>query len=134
MGQPAQNDRRNIPLAVRFTEAERDSLNRAAQAAGLTLSDHIRRAALPEAPPPAARPKRAASRPSVKDADKLATLLAAVGRIGNNVNQLARVANAGSWPEARELHEAAADIQWMRHTLMQALGVRETAAPRRVPS
>ena len=61
----------------------------------------------------------------MKDQQELARLLGTVGKIGANVNQLAHRANLGSWPEAQLLHEAAADIQWMRRTLMLALGVRE---------
>ncbi|CAN0560893.1 unnamed protein product [Laminaria digitata] len=114
---------RSCPIPTRYSEQEKDTLTQAAHAAGVTLSDFIRAAALSQPLPPP-RSKRA-NRPSVKDGNELAALLAAVGRIGNNVNQLARVANAGSWPEARELHEAAADIQWMRRTLMLALGVKE---------
>ena len=55
----------------------------------------------------------------------IAPQVLAVGQIGNNHNQLAHVANQGMWPESRLLHQAAADIQWMRRTLMLALGYRE---------
>ena len=126
------DNRRSVPIPTRYSEQERDTLTQAARAAGVTLSDFIRAAALQQPLPPP-RPHRA-NRPTVKDGERLAMLLAAVGRIGNNANQLARIANAGSWPEARELHEAAADIRWMRTALMQALGTREDAPPERTPS
>jgi len=122
-----RKENRSCPIPTRFSEGEKDTLTQAATAAGVTLSDFIRAAAL-EQPLPPPRSKRA-NRPTVKDGDKLAALLLAVGRIGNNTNQLAHVANTGMWPESRLLHQAAADIQWMRHTLMQALGHRETATP-----
>ena len=103
---------------------EKETLTQAAQTAGVTLSDFIRASALSQPLPPP-RAKRA-NRPTVKDGDKLATLLLAVGQIGNNVNQLAHVSNQGMWPESRLLHEAAADIQWMRSSLMLALGYHDT--------
>lgn len=118
---------RSCPIPTRFSEGEKDTLTQAAQAAGVTLSDFIRASALAQPLPPP-RSKRA-NRPTVKDGEQLAALLLAVGRIGNNANQLAHVANSGSWPERHALQSAVADIQWMRHTLMQALGMRETAQP-----
>ena len=127
MEQENTKDRRSTPLAVRFTVAERERVTRAAQDAGVTLSDLMRSAVLGQ-PLPLSRPRRA-SRPQVADADKLALLLSAVGRIGNNTNQLARAANAGGWPEAEALRESVDDIRWMRSTLMLALGVREEPQP-----
>ena len=124
MEQP-RRENRSHPIPTRFSETEKDRLTQAATAAGVTLSDFIRASALAQPLPPP-RSKRA-NRPTVKDGERLATLLLAVGRIGNNANQLAHAANAGSWPEASRLDEAVADIQWMRRTLMQALGHRETA-------
>ena len=129
MAQPNEKNR-SVPLAVRFTEAERNTLTHAAGAAGVTLSDLLRSAVLRQPLPPA-RPRRA-NRPSVKDADKLALMLSSVGRIGSNVNQLARVANGGGWPEADDLQQAVSDIRWMRNTLMQSLGVQDT--PKSGPS
>lgn len=127
MARPRKENRRNVPIPTRYSEQERDTITQAANAAGVTLSDFIRAAALSQPLPPA-RPKRA-NRPTVKDGEQLAAVLVAVGRIGNNVNQLAHAANAGSWPEAQALHEAVSDIQWMRNTLMLALGYHDQAQP-----
>lgn len=122
MARPPKENRRSVPIPTRYSEQERDTLTHAANAAGVTLSDFIRAAALSQPLPP---PKsRRARRQPVQDGQELARLLAAVGKIGSNVNQLAHVANCGSWPETRLLNEAAADIQWMRRTLMLALGVQ----------
>lgn len=123
MARPRKENRRSVPIPTRYSEEERDTLTLAAHNAGVTLSDFIRAASLSQ-PLPSARSQRANRRP-VKDAAELAKMLGAVGKIGSNVNQLAHRANLGSWPEARLLHEAAADIQWMRRSLMLALGVRE---------
>jgi hypothetical protein len=56
------------------------------------------------------------------DQELLGRILASFGRIGSNVNQLARVANAGSWPDSRLLKQACDDIRIIRDTLFRALG------------
>lgn len=106
-------------LSARFTEADAVRHEQAAAAAGITVSDMIR-AALDGTPPP-----RRTARP-VQDRAELAQLLAAVGKIGSNVNQLAYVANTGGWPHDTAIAAAVSDIQWMRHHLMLALGVTPT--------
>ena len=123
---------RDFPVPTRFTKLEKETITQAASAAGVTMSDFIRASALSQPLPPP-QPKRA-NRPTVKDGERLSTLLLAVGRIGNNANQLAHVANAGDWPERRALQTAVADIQWMRHTLMLALGVRDYSPEQEQPA
>lgn len=120
MARPRTTDPRSTQLKARFTDAELDTVNRHAAASGLTVSELLRFGVLRQSPPPTRR-----AGPGVEDTKHLALLLASVGKIGSNVNQLAKLANQGLWPEARELHEAAADVQWMRRTLMHALGVRD---------
>jgi len=120
MARPNATEPRSKQLKARFTEAELQTVTSRADSTGMTVSDLLRFGVLQEAPPP----RRRGVHP-VKEQQELARLLGAVGKIGSNVNQLAHVANCGSWPESRLLHEAAQDIQWMRRTLMLALGVRE---------
>ena len=115
-------DFRTRLLGARFTEAEATRHEAAAAAAGITVSDLIR-AALDGTPPPRRR-----ARPS-PDTVELARVMGAVGRIGSNVNQLAHVANTGGWPDSRAIAEAVADIQWMRHHVMLALGVTPPGPP-----
>ena len=111
----SEKRKRQFRVTIRLDEAEHTQINDRAENAGLTLSGYFRSAVLNTPPPPQSR------RPPV-DRAELAKLLAAIGRIGNNVNQLARVANAGSWPESKDLSKARADIKWIRTTLMKALG------------
>jgi hypothetical protein len=111
-----KNNSRPAPFTVRLTSEERAELERRAERAGLSLGGYFKSATFNTPPPPQSR------RPPV-DRTELAKLLAAIGRIGNNVNQLARVANAGSWPESKELSKACAEIKLIRITLMKALGV-----------
>lgn len=117
--------RRPPPLSVRLTDEERAELERRAERSGLTLGGYFKSAVFNTPPPPQSR------RPPA-DRAELGKLLVAIGRIGNNVNQLAKVANAGSWPEAKDLEKARADIRWIRQALMKALGI-EKDTPRRGP-
>lgn len=120
MARPNATAPRSKQLKARFTEAELQTVAQRAEHIGVTVSDLLRFGVLHEPPPP----RRRGMHP-VKDQQELARLLGAVGKIGSNVNQLAHVANCGSWPESRLLHEAAADIQWMRRAVMLALGVHD---------
>ena len=117
MARPRKDNRKDVRLTARFTEAEANTVNTAADAAGVTVSDLLRSCVL-ETP----LPKRSRRKPVVQYADELAAVLRGIGRIGNNINQLAKVANAGSWPEAGSIQDARTDIQWMRQAVMKALG------------
>ena len=110
------------PLSVRLPPDERAELESRADRAGLSVSGYFRTVAF-DTP-------RHARRPSVNE-QELARLLGAIGRIGSNVNQLARTANSGSWPDSRALSDACADIRWIRDTLIRALGMTppDPAAP-----
>lgn len=119
----SEKRKRDFRVTIRLDEAEHDSVFDRADKAGLTLSGYFRFAVLKTPPPLQSR------RPPV-DRAELAKLLAAIGRIGNNMNQLARVANAGSWPESEALQQACNEITWIRSALMQALGVDPDTAYR----
>ena len=105
---------RPAPLSIRLPDDERDALKARAKEAGLSLSGYFRTAEF-------GTPRRS-RRPSVNE-QLLAQILAGMGRIGSNHNQLAHQANLGSWPDSRLIEQACADIRWIRDTLMQALGV-----------
>ena len=124
MARPHKTDARSVQLKARFTEAEHETVARASETTGMSVSDLLRFGVLRQPPPPSRRNVH-----PVKDSRELARLLGAVGKIGSNVNQLAHVANQGMWPESHLLREAVADIQWMRSSLMRSLGVYETQSP-----
>ena len=111
----SEKRQRDIRVTIRLNEAEATELNNRAENQRLSLSGYFRSAVLNTPPPPQSR------RPPV-DRKELGKLLGAIGSIGNNINQLAKVANAGSWPESQQLQSACDDIQWIRQTLMLALG------------
>ena len=122
----SEKRQRDIRVTIRLNEAEATELNNRAENQSLTLSGYFRSAVLDTPPPPQSR------RPPV-DRRELGKLLGAIGRIGNNINQLAKVANAGSWPDSQQLDAACDDIRWMRQTLMLALGTDPKIEPRSGP-
>jgi hypothetical protein len=105
------------PLTIRLPDDERAELEARADRAGLSVSGYFRSAVL-DAPWP-----RVTRRPTV-DQQLLARILDALGHshIGSNVNQLAKIANAGSWPDSRLLKQACDDIRMIRDMLIRALG------------
>ncbi len=122
----SEKRQRKIRVTIRLNEAEATELNNRAENQSLTLAGYFRSAVLNTPPPPQSR------RPPV-DKEILGQLLGKIGRIGNNINQLARVANAGSWPDSQQLNSACDDIQEIRHTLMLALGTDPKIEPRSGP-
>ena len=108
--------KRPAPVGVRVTPTQQERWVRLATAKGLTLSGYAKWAMFKKTP------SRRSMLP-VPNAEELARLLAAVGKIGANVNRCALIANMGSWPETQRLQSACDDIQWMRSRLMLALGM-----------
>ena len=107
-------------LSVRFNEQEADALRSLADRAGLSVSSLMRRALL-NTPPP-----RAARRPTVNH-KAVAQLLGQLGKIGTNINQLAKQANAGRF-QANSIELAMQDLMELRTACLQALG-REPDSP-----
>lgn len=119
------SDKRSPPFSLRLTFEERARLER--DAGDMPLGAYIR-SRLFDQPVGDHRPRR--SKRPVKDQQALASVLGELGksRIANNLNQLAKAANSGSLPLTPEteksLQEACAGVQWLRMTLMQALGLQ----------
>lgn len=102
-------------IAVRCTEADRAKIAAKAQEAGLRIGGYLRALALGSAG------VRAVKRPRV-EREQLARLLGEVGKIGSNVNQIAKWTNTErSAASAAELAGMRADIAAMRAELMKAL-------------
>jgi hypothetical protein len=101
---------------VRCTDAELATIAAAAERAGLTVGAFMRQQAIGTPGP------RAMRRPIVQRVE-LAQVLGLLGRVGGNVNQLARAFNTdASTPEAIELAAIKGDTMAMRNALMRALG------------
>lgn len=102
-------------IAVRVTEAERVLLHESAQASGLKIGGFLRAVALGNA---GARAKHSPK----GEREALARLLGEVGKLGSNVNQIARWCNTDrTAPQLRELQYMRADIAAMRAAMMKAL-------------
>ncbi len=110
-----ENRQRQRHIDVRCDDAEHAAITAAAARAGMTVGTFARHS-LTGAPV-----LRAIRRPQV-DRVELARALAAMGKIGSNINQLARAANGGTIPLEHELAEAAAATMAVCGALMKALG------------
>lgn len=104
--------------SIRFTPDELAQVEAMAEKAGLTVGGWLRQAVL-DAPPP-----RQSRRPVVEK-ELLALLLRHLGKIGSNVNQLARTANSGRTPDIDELRDACSAVIEARDMVMVALGMTE---------
>ena len=103
-------------IAVRCTLEQREIIQSSAGQAGLSVGAFLRAVALGDAGPRAVRKAPA-------DRLELAKLLAAIGKLGSNVNQMARLCNTFKAPPGqREMSLMQADIAAMRQAVMQALG------------
>lgn len=119
---PAPTRRKSIPVTLRLTAAERETLEELA--AGMTLSAYIRACVFADSE------RRRKRRPPSAIADKRAAAeaLALLGqsRIASNLNQLAHQANIGALRiedrERAQINEAYAHVLALRALLMQALG------------
>ena len=116
------------PFSLRLSNEERAELTKLAE--GRPLGQFIKDAIF-------AKGLRPASSRKVPHHDRkqLAKLLGALGksRIASNINQLAKAANSGSLPVNNEvlesLNESVTAIQWMRDTLIKAMGLKPQSQP-----
>jgi hypothetical protein len=106
---------RTASVALRLTDAEHAELLRRADAVGLSLASFMR-VQLIDVPPP-----RAARRPPI-DRTMAAQVLGQLGRIGSNINQIARSFNAGAGGPPAELSGAMAAVLDMRAACLEAMG------------
>jgi hypothetical protein len=115
MTQGSEKRRRTAHITIRLTPDERTAIDESAQRAGLTAGSYARSILL-AAPTP-----RQVRRPPVERRE-LARLLGEVGRVGNNLNQIARALNSGAEPDDGALAEALAGLQPVRDAILAALG------------
>lgn len=106
---------RNKHLTVRLSDDERAAVDQAAERAGLMPGSFARQVLL-GAPAP-----RQVRRPPVERRE-LARLLGELGKIGANLNQLARAANAGVVVYEGEIEAAIGGLVEVREAILQALG------------
>ena len=115
MSKPRPSEDRVKAVRVRLSAPERATLETAADAAGLTLSGYVRGVVL------AAPALRKARRPPVEKVE-LARVLAQLGKIGSNLNQLAHAGNAGALVDGAALAAALGELGTLRLAILAALG------------
>lgn len=97
----SETRQRQRRFQLRVLETEYQQLHESAERAGLTIASYIRAKTL-------AIPTTRAIRRPVVEVQKLSKLLAELGRIGSNINQLAKRANSGDMPLAGDIRDTLA--------------------------
>ncbi len=109
---------RTPPFSIRLSREERTELDKRAAAAGLTVGGYCK-SIIFNSPPP-----RRSRRPPV-DKIELARLLGEIGRLGNNLNQIARKLHSESLIDIPALEFALNDLAILRASVVMALGYNE---------
>lgn len=105
---------RAYPRSIRFNAEEDQRIVAMEQETGLKFAAFVRRALFNVEPP------RATRRPPV-ELEAAARVLAALGKIGSNVNQLAHYAHQGKF-NSEEIDMALRDLAELRTACLKALG------------
>lgn len=113
----SEKRRRIASIASRYTPFELAEIAERAHAVGMTIGQYQRAAALDTASLPLPRVRRRRS-PEMAMLDQI---LGQIGKIGSNVNQIARVLNSGNAAPA-ELQHALAAVAEMRRHVRAAMG------------
>lgn len=113
----SEKRQRTHSYPIRFTPDEYSRLEHLARRAGLTRAGYIRQCVLGDAGSRSHRRIRG-------DRRELAALLGEIGKIGSNINQIARKVNTAGFArlDPEELDQAIADISDMRAMLLRGLG------------
>jgi hypothetical protein len=115
-GRRRVKDPRNRLINLRCTDHERVAIQTIAEDTGFSVGAFLRLLALGNAGP------RAVRKPPAERAE-LARLLGELGKIGSNVNQIAKTVNTTRNPPSwSELAQIKADIAAMRASILRALG------------
>lgn len=112
---------------VRLTTDEHARLAEKADKAGMATAAFLRAAALGEAGPRAQRRAPA-------DKNALLRILGHLGRVGNNVNQIAHRLNLGEKAQLPSLEEALGAYLEIRNAIFEALGHAPMSAPKGPPT
>jgi hypothetical protein len=129
MASGTDNRQRTQTVTVRLTPDERATLEELSSRSGLAAGAFMRAATFGNAGP------RAQRRPPI-DHVALRQLLGELGRVGNNINQIARSLNAGEAADMPELKEAMSAYLVLRDGIFAALnmepsGDRQRRQPRK---
>jgi len=115
-GRPRVADTKGCFIAIRCTVKQHTAIREKAARAGLSIGAYLRALAVGYAGP------RFVHRPRPSDA-ALARLLGQIGKLGSNVNQIAKIANTYRCPPSKSaLSVMRRDIGRMRRAVLKALG------------
>jgi Bacterial mobilisation protein (MobC) len=115
-GRPRVADAKGCFIAIRCTVKQHTAIKEKAARAGVSIGAYLRALAVGYPGP------RFVHRPRPGD-EVLATLLGHIGRIGSNVNQIAKIANTYRHPPSKSaLSVMRRDIARMRRAVLKALG------------
>jgi Bacterial mobilisation protein (MobC) len=115
-GRKRVKDARERLIHLRCTDHERAAIKAAAAEAGFSVGAFLRLLALGDAGP------RAVRKPPI-ELGELVRILGALGKIGSNVNQIAKEVNTTrNLPSWSELAEIKGDIAAMRVAVLKGLG------------
>lgn len=121
-GRPRVKDPKARVLTIRLTPEQHDDWSQRAARSGMSVGAFVR-TAMDGAPGPRA------GRRSAADIEALARVLASLGKIGGNVNELAAGFNKVlRVPTPDELADAQKNLAAMRSALLAALGAEDSAA------
>ena len=107
--------KRNRMVALRLSDIEYEQIKTDAELLGITMGAYIRQVVL-DAPIP-----RQSKRPS-KEAKNLSSLLGHIGKIGSNINQIARAANSNIPYEKQSLMNELEGLKELRMDIKKSLG------------
>jgi hypothetical protein len=114
-GRPRVTDAKGCFIAVRCTVKQHSAIKEGAAKAGLSVGAYLRSLAV-EHPGP-----RSVRRPRPGDTE-LARLLGHIGKLGSNVNQIAKIANTYRRPPGQSaLSVMRKDVGRMRNAVLKAL-------------
>lgn len=111
----SENRQRTKHIVFRVTPEEKDGFELRCQSSGLSKSDYFRKKCLEEK---ALRKRKA---PTV-ETEVLLKTLAQIGKVGGNLNQIARELNMGYLPINGELETTLKEVRELRTEIRKALG------------
>ena len=111
----SENRQRSGQIAFRVTEEERAKIEAAADAAELTIGSFVRAKILKKSVTKATR------RPSL-DREILGRALGMLGKVGSNINQIAKHMNSGGHTPAAEILKALNDFAILKEQILKAIG------------
>jgi len=109
---------RGAPVSIRLLPSERAEVETRARASGLSIGSYLRASALGSSGP------RARRSPPV-NAEALAHAVAQLNKAGNNLNQIARVLNAGHAAGAKESLAALAETRAAVARILEIVGRKD---------